>query len=246
MSDDNLVATTLLAGNCDEALTGLCDLLAAEGIAVRFDQRQGHDARRRAAFAGQMDIVWVCGLLAAQALGDGRLGGSIRLAPVFTGQRAAVYQSVVIARAGSGLASLADAAGTRFAVNEYESWSGYHAMRRHLEARRRTIDVFADRVVTGSHRGSVSAVRRGAADIAAIDESVWAWLPADEIDGLVVIDRTGPAPAPPVVMRIAGERRHRLEAAMLAVGPGGLAGVDRFVPVTDADYSVLFEEVPHG
>lgn len=246
MSDDDLVATSLQAGNCDEVLTCLCGVLAAEGIVVHFDGQQSHPARRRAAFTGQMDIVWICGLLGAQALGDGRLSGSIRMAPVFAGQRAAVYQSVIVARVGSGLASLADAAGTRFAVNEYESWSGFHAMRRHLEQRRRTIDVFADRVVTGSHRASVSALQRGEADIAAIDESVWKWLPADEVDGLTVIDRTGPAPAPPVVMTVTGERRDRIEAAMLAVRPGELPGVDRFLAATMADYSVLLEEEPHG
>lgn len=241
MSNGAIVATTLLAGNGDAALADLCGLWRAKGLPVRFDPAQDHAARRRAAFGGEVDLVWLCGLLAVTALDDHRLTGSVALAPLFAGRAEPVYQSVVVARRSSGFASLADTAGARLAVNEYESWSGYRALARHLAQRRRSLDMFAGPLVTGGHVESVRAVQRAEADVAAIDDSVWAWLPESDRRDLVVIDRTAPAPAPPVVLgpAIGPDTMSTIVAVATGVDPGQAAGIDRFVETTIDAYAEM-------
>lgn len=239
MRNGQLVATTLLAANCDEALTDLCGLLAARDLPLWFDPAQDHATRRRAVFAGEVDLVWLCGLLAVTTLADRRLTGSVRLAPVFAGRTAPVYQSVVVARRSSGFASLADTAGARLAINEYESWSGYRALVRHLTRRRRSIDMFAGPVVTGGHVDSVSAVQRGEADVAAIDDSVWAWLTEPARRDLVVIDRTAPAPSPPILLgpRIEAADAVTVAAVAASVGSDQVTGIDRFAATSIDAYT---------
>ena len=64
-------------------------------------------------------------------------------------------------------------------------------------------------LVTGSHRASIEAVRRGSADCACIDAVTWHILERDEPDevaGISIIDRTSAAPAPPFVIRESGLR----------------------------------------
>lgn len=64
-------------------------------------------------------------------------------------------------------------------------------------------------LVTGSHRASIEAIRRGSADCACIDAVIWHILERDAPDhvaGISIIDRTSAAPAPPFVIRESGPR----------------------------------------
>jgi hypothetical protein len=64
-------------------------------------------------------------------------------------------------------------------------------------------------IVTGSHQESLRAVAQGLVEYAAIDAVIWHILARDNPDdlkGLVVVDRSDPAPAPPYVCRSAGLR----------------------------------------
>ena len=106
-------------------------------------------------------------------------------------------------------------------------------------------------LVTGSHVASLAAVRDGSADLACIDAVTWHIVERDtpaRVAGLPVLERSGPAPAPPFVVRKAGPRDRvvrRVTAAMRAPGtrPARRALLLRdVVPVTADDYAPVFAE----
>lgn len=64
--------------------------------------------------------------------------------------------------------------GARFAYNGQDSMSGIIALTRDLEALGEGLDIFSDRIESGSHRASIRAVAEGRADVCAIDCRSWA------------------------------------------------------------------------
>lgn len=243
-------STTLLGENTEEMLVAACRLLARDGIEISLDAATSWERRKQAALSGDIDLLWVCGLLGTRLIDSGRLPGTVRLAPVFDRRSRPVYQSVIIARTGRAYASLADVAGACLAVNEYGSWSGYAALVEHLRRHRRSIDIFSTETVTGSHAASVLAVQDGHADVAAIDDSVWHWLArSGRTDRLTVIDRTGSWPAPPLVIghRVDEHEAERLVDALAGLPRRSVEGLDHFEPVSDTDYDTLREvDRDHG
>jgi ABC-type phosphate/phosphonate transport system substrate-binding protein len=227
-----VIFTTLLAENADEILTATCERLGAT-----FDASRSWQERLRGATGGQFDGVWVCGLLGMRLIQSGALAGSLGAAPVFQGRTKAVYQSVVVARKASGYASLADVAGSVLAVNDYDSWSGYGALVEHLQTHRRSIDLFSREVETGSHVQSVDALQQERADVAAIDHTVWDWAAArGQTEGLVVIDRSSPWPAPPLIT-INPEVADRVIETDLT----GVPGIERWVRADPDEYEVFLD-----
>ncbi len=222
--------TTLLAENADEILAQTCRTIGAT-----FDPSLSWADRREGAARGDFDGVWICGYLGVRMLARGELEGSIVAAPIFEGRKRPVYQSVIIARDSSGFASLADVAGATLGFNERISWSGYGALVEHLESHRRSIEVFTSQVQTGSHINSIAAVRDRVADVAAIDHTVWQWAgDRGETDGLVVIDRTSPWPAPPMIAPDPS-----LADRLIAADLSGVEGIERWVSADSEDYEVF-------
>jgi ABC-type phosphate/phosphonate transport system substrate-binding protein len=182
----------------------------------------------------------MCGFMTVQTIDEGRLPVDIVAAPIFPGQVAPTYRSVIIARQDAGAGSLDDLAGARLAVNERHSWSGYHAIRTHLTDTGRRGPFFGSIQETGSHVASVEAVLSGGADTAAVDDTIWMDLAArdDRLDALAVIDRTRAWPAPPfsVSRSLDPAIREALRAALPTLHPEGLDGIR---PATDADYDPI-------
>jgi len=140
-------------------------------------------------------------------------------APGCSGPR---YRSLLLVREDDPARGLEQLAGTRFAVNGHDSWSGWHALVRELARREttrgRTITVA---VVTGTHRASIAAVAAGEARACAVDcvtHALLARTAPRELAGLRIVDRTASAPALPYVTRAALAERdfQRLRAALLA------------------------------
>lgn len=138
------------------------------------------------------------------------------------------------------------------AVNSLSSRSGLSALL--------TVAEPSSMIVTGSHRASLDAVRRGQADLACIDAVTWDILSRDEpdcVDGVSVLERTSSAPAPPfVVPRGRGrEQAVRLITAAMAspaTQPARealrLRGVipmtlDDYAPV-EREYRAVAERIP--
>jgi ABC-type phosphate/phosphonate transport system substrate-binding protein len=116
----------------------------------------------------------------------------------------ATYRSAIITRSELGIVDLAGLKGARAAVNDYDSQSGWnvfrHALRRFGAAER----FFGSIIATGAHRNSVTAVRSGAADAAAIDCVTYELLRAnapDELIGVSVVAWSDPAPSLPFISR---------------------------------------------
>lgn len=227
-----MIFTTLLGQNADAILTATCERLGAT-----FDASQPWQERLRSATEGHFDGVWVCGLLGMRLLRSGDLSGQLGASPVFEGRTKPVYQSVVIARQGSGYASLADVAGAVLAVNDYGSWSGYGALVAHLDSHRRSIDVFSRELETGSHLESIEAIQNRRADVAAIDHTVWDWAAGRGLtDGLVVIDRSSPWPSPPLITVNPEVAERVIELDLL-----GVPGIERWVTPDPDEYEIFLD-----
>ncbi len=108
------------------------------------------------------------------------------------------YYSMLVVRADRD-GVLEDFAGTRLAINGYDSQSGWAAPQNH--ARDHGIR-FGDIVVTGAHRDSVRAVAEDRADIAAIDAVTWRLVQAFKpqvAQSLRVLGHTAPTPGLPLI-----------------------------------------------
>ncbi len=82
------------------------------------------------------------------------------------------------------------------AVNSLSSRSGWSALL--------SICTPQKVVVTGSHQASLEALKKGIADVAAIDAVTWSIIKRDSpatVAGLEVVERSSEAPSPPYVVR---------------------------------------------
>ena len=190
--------------------------------------------------SGAACLFWMCGLLTVESIDGGQLDAEIVAAPVFPGETAPVYRSVVIARRGSEAQSIDDLRGAHLAINGTGSWSGYHSLRAHLAELGSFDRLFGSVTETGSHDASIDQVLAGAADCAAIDSSVW-----DDRNGrdprlkeIRVVGRTRDWPAPPfaVSRAIDAEMRRAIAASLTRSAPVGLEAI---VPADDADYDLI-------
>jgi len=163
------------------------------------------EARYGAIDAGEIDIAWVCGW--PFAYWETWTSAPLKplVAPLMRGERydkRPIYYSDVVVRAADRYQSFADLRGTRFAFNYAESQSGHNVVCQRLGANGWDQHFFAQTIQSGSHGGSIAAVRSGVADAAAIDSTYFDWLVAhypERVANLRVIDQLGPSPMPPVV-----------------------------------------------
>lgn len=108
------------------------------------------------------------------------------------------YTSWLVVREEEPGQTLADFAGRRLAFNSEDSQSGYHSVMKMTGGPA----LFSATLASGGHRRSVAMVRRGEADIAAIDCVSWALLMRDfpkELSGLRTIGHTASVPDLPVI-----------------------------------------------
>jgi ABC-type phosphate/phosphonate transport system substrate-binding protein len=82
--------------------------------------------------------------------------------------------------------------GKRLAYNSLDSMSGIIALTRDLTAMGAGLDIFPERIETGSHRASVVAVAEDRADVCAIDCRSWAMVKRfKDVSGVEVVGWTG-------------------------------------------------------
>ena len=111
------------------------------------------------------------------------------------------YRSELVARTADA-AAIEGYRGRVAAVNSLDSHSGCNALRGHVAPLARNGTFFGDQLICGSHRGSLAALRSGAADIAAIDCVSLAGFRRHDpelLRGLRVLGSTAPAPGLPLV-----------------------------------------------
>ena len=230
-----LRATTCLGDNTVPILRDLVAELRQVGLDIEFDEELGPAERVELLESGDADLVWACGLLTIERIAAGR-GLEIVAAPVFTGEPAAVYRSVIVVRSDDPAREGSDTFGRRLAVNEHVSWSGYHGFGRWLADEGAGSESYPTEVLTGSHRNSALAVAEGVADVAAIDHTVWEHLVRTEpaVESLRVLTTTADWPAPPFSVRSADP--HGLRAILANLRPVGL---DRIIPASADQYHFM-------
>lgn len=187
----------------DEAWRALAPALVAAGVEGVPPRLSRPDDPHQAARAGGALLTQLCGYFIA---GAGR-GLAVPVAtPRYAapGCRGATYCSFIAVPAHLGVGRFEALAGARAVISDPCSHTGYNALRRRVAAAGASMDdgFFASVATSGSHLASVAALRRGEADVAAIDCITWAMIarhrPGD-LDALAVLEETPPAPAPPLV-----------------------------------------------
>ncbi|HYQ80793.1 MAG TPA: putative selenate ABC transporter substrate-binding protein [Anaeromyxobacteraceae bacterium] len=118
---------------------------------------------------GHLDLVWYGGFTFVQA--RRRTGNAI---PLVQREEDAAFHSKFIARAGSGIRSLADLKGKTFAFGSPSSTSG-HLMPRYylLQAGVDPDKAFSRYAFSGAHDATAKWVESGKVDAGALNESVW-------------------------------------------------------------------------
>lgn len=227
MTDLSLVSC--LSGHHDRAAGaiahGLGEKLALE---VDFDLSSSHSERRRRIDEGTADVVWMCGHLTRLLSDEGRIGVDIVAAPVFRGERAPVYRTLILVPDSSPSRSLTHLRGSRLVINEEESWSGHHALTSHLHSMGESLGFFGSVAESGAHSASLEWLRKGSADCATIDSSIWSLLPDDVRADLRVVAVTRDWPAPPFAVS------HRLDSGLRREIAQVLAGLDRPDPAVES------------
>lgn len=157
------------------------------------------------------------------------------------------YRSQLVVRQVEAGKTVRDFRGQVAACNSKDSQSGYHALRnsvRHDDAFFRSI------VWTGSHRQSLRALQRGAADIAAIDCVSLALLARYEpqaLTGLTVIGETALTPGLPLIAsrHISAQTLNALREALTEIAhEAGIAEpllIGGFSPASRRDYDVILK-----
>jgi len=196
--------------------------------------------------ANKVDVGWFGPL--AYVLAHEKYGANVILVSIEYGQT--TYRSEIIARADSGINSLADLEGKRFAYVDAASASGYLYPRAMLAAAGYDPDTFfAKTTFAGSHDSAVVAVYRGDVDAGAVYEdargAVEKALP-DVMDQVKVVAYSDPIPNDNVAVRkdLPPEMTNKIKQALLdmAADPEGLKvlakaiGVDGLATAKDSDY----------
>ena len=184
------------------------------------------------------DVVFACGLLTAQRI---RAGTPLTVvgAPLFDGERAPVYRSVIVAHRHRRLDGLLANAQLRLGINEYGSWSGWHGLKEHLRTQAVPGTSVKAHVLTGGHVNSLEAVLDGRVDVASIDSSVWTERRVHDsrMVELQVIATTRDWPAPPISIRT------DIDRAVRAMLTAELLSLPMIKPAIAADYDFMLREV---
>jgi len=112
------------------------------------------------------------------------------------------YSSVIVTRAGSGVASLEQARGRVAAINDAHSNSGMNALRHAVAPFAGGGEFFGAIKWSGSHAASLALVASGDADIAAIDCVTYGYIAQESperLRAISVLDYSAPAPGLPFI-----------------------------------------------
>ncbi|RMH39952.1 MAG: putative selenate ABC transporter substrate-binding protein [Deltaproteobacteria bacterium] len=149
----------------------LTDLLSKRlGVRVEYVPVTDYGAAVQALAAKKVDFAWLGGFTHVQAR------NMTDVVPVVMRDIDREFHSVFIANANSGIQSIADLRGKKFAFGSKSSTSG-HLMPRHFLVTKHGIDPDKDfdgpPVFSGAHDATVKMVESGKVDAGALNEQVW-------------------------------------------------------------------------
>lgn len=158
-----------------------------------------------------------------------------------------VYFGDVVVQHDSPHRSLADLADSRVGCNDEVSLSGHYAFRLAVHEAGYDPDTFADLCFTGGHHRSLDMVLAGDLDAATVDSVVRFSRAARDpaVDALRVVERLGPWPVQPLVVRSDLDPeivQHCVQALVDSNNDPAMqreleaASLSHFVPVTEDHY----------
>jgi len=166
---------------------------------------------RHAGFANDFALTQICGYPLATTFRD---RFDVIAAPVYDlpFSKGATHCGLIVIRAESSYASLADLRGTRFALNARDSNTGMNLPRRLVAPLAQHGRFFGDVIETGSHVASLAAIELGLADVASIDSVTFALLAEQRpaaVAGVRILTTTAHSPTLPFVAPASSNRRLR-------------------------------------
>ena len=159
------------------------------------------------------------------------------------------YRSALVVRADDRRTDVGAFFGSTFALNGFDSQSGYAAALSHIAPWAKDGRFFGRAVKTASHKASMEAVGAGAADMASIDAVTWRMSIGREAvtDRLRVLALTEPTPGLPFIARAGAPleaSRRAIERALSDLPTAADAfGIVGFVRFERADYGVIAERL---
>lgn len=179
------------------ALAGqLSNALGAEVSVTSITSASGPAPRGHEPFSsGEADLGALCGPTLGWLLARTPPAVTLLAAPVPKDSHAAgrpVYFADLVVRRDSTVRSVEDLRASRLAYNDRRSQSGWFS----VLGRVGDVEFFSSCERTGSHAHSIEAVRRGEADVAAIDSTATL-----DRKGLRTVERLGPFAIQPIVAR---------------------------------------------
>jgi phosphonate transport system substrate-binding protein len=170
------------------------------GREVVFKQRRTYAEVNELIAQGELDLAFICSAPYVEA--HDKFDAQILAVPVVRGET--VYRSYTIVRAGSGIDSLKQLRGKRFAFVDPMSNTGYLVPKYWLVKLGESPDsFFSSYTYTDSHDNSMQAVTEGFADGAAVDSLVYDFLQSrgsDLVRNTRIIQRSEPFGIPPFVV----------------------------------------------
>lgn len=194
------------------------------------------------------DIWRAPDLLFAQTCGlpfRSKLHGNVQLVGTpdygLTGCPAGLYQSVIVARSGSGI-DLKNVSDVTLAYNEKLSQSGWAAFWSHVPKGTK----LKAEVASGGHVHSAKMVATGDADIASIDALTWELIKTYDsfASDLRVIDKTTPTPGLPYITSLSQNAKDLADAvrsaiADLSAGQRELLHIQDLITIPEQDYLAI-------
>jgi phosphonate transport system substrate-binding protein len=252
---DHLTLASCMAENTEFFCQSLAVYLQAKlGIQTDYINAIPWEERERLFDAGEIHILWLCGLPYVHKA-DMRendlelLAAPVPAEPRYQGR--AIYFSDVVVKRESPFQTFAELRGTVWAYNEPRSHSGYNIVRAYLFERGETRGFFSKVVESGAHRISLEMILNGEVDGSAIDSTVLEWLrwrDASINERIRVIQTFGPSPIPPWVVgkRVPESIRRRLRTLFFKMSEDlegrsilGRGSLVRFTSSRDSDYDLI-------
>ena len=219
------------------------------GLKVQFTPVTDYPAAVESLVNKRVDLVWFGGFTFVQA--NIRSGGKI--VPLAQREEDSRFQSVFIAKTGSGIKSLTDMKGKQVSFGSQSSTSG-HLMPRSflLQAGIEPEKDFRRIAYSGAHDATIASVVSGKVDAAALDITVWRKFVAE--NKVNTQDVNVFYTTPPyfnynwsVHADMPAELREKIKAALLALNPANpvqaeilrLNRATRYVPTTPENYKGL-------
>jgi ABC-type phosphate/phosphonate transport system substrate-binding protein len=248
---ERLLFATFMAPNTTPVYA---NVVAAVGAALRRPAELVDGAALAELCDGPVDGAFLCGLpyVRLQAERPGAL--TVLAAPILSEPRyegRPVYFSDVIVRRDRPFRSFGDLRGASWAHNCADSFSGCLITRYHLQGMGESEAFFGRVSYSGGHLVSIQQVLGGEVDASAIDSHVLGIERRRDprIDReLRVVASFGPSPYPPIVAcsRLSVDIAQAIRDVICALADDPMqranlaAGmIDRYLPVTDADYDAI-------